>query len=164
MYFPCLSLTKRSLASVAFWDVPKWQSVLPPIIETLAHCSTRAIPFSFSLLYDGLVGGDVQLLQLLARSVPRLHKLELGCFCRPPCLPTFELVERIASALAAFKTLAEFQFNNSLGGMETTHRDLADADRAAVSKWSERCPSLQEIQLYNYNWLRAANGRFSCAS
>ncbi|KAJ7601912.1 hypothetical protein DFH06DRAFT_1260003, partial [Mycena polygramma] len=149
-YFPCLSLTERSLASVAFWDIPKWQSVLPPIIETLRHCTTRAIPFSFSLLYDGLVGEDVQLIHLLSRSVPHLHKLELGSFCRPPCLPTF--------------ALAEFRFNNSLGGMETTHRDLADADRAAVSKWSERCPSLQEIQLYNYNWLRETNGRFSCAS
>ncbi|KAJ7658773.1 hypothetical protein DFH06DRAFT_443073 [Mycena polygramma] len=160
-YFACISLTHKSLASVAFWNVSDWQSVLPPIMKTLARSTTRAVPFSFSFLYDGFVSKDVQLLHLLARSIPYLHELELGPFCRPPCVLTLELVDRVASALAAFRTLAVFRFNNSLGGTETTPPDLADADRAALIQWGERCPSLQEIQMYNRSWLRAANGRFS---
>ncbi|KAJ6540337.1 hypothetical protein B0H19DRAFT_1268934 [Mycena capillaripes] len=145
-YFLRIHVARRQLAHADLWDVPLASLDMRQLGRALARFTRADIPFAFRFLCDGR---GLEILEVLAQYIPHVHSVEVGPLFHAPCSIHPEVVNRIADTLAAFND-----------GKEVL-RHSAGADTKAVTLWSERCPSLQTIQLHNLSWVRGGDRRLS---
>ncbi|KAF7357218.1 hypothetical protein MSAN_01316700 [Mycena sanguinolenta] len=173
-YFLRIAIADRCLTQASFWDVPA-KADLRPLFPAVAKATTTRRQFSLKFLWDGFLLDRVQatVLAMIAQHLPNLQShsravsiqrssTELGSW---PLMAPCAAVTNIGGTLTALKHLAELHYDNPVDGVlrDGLDKQNVNNDRAVVTQWGERCPTLVSIQLHNRSWLRGRDGKFALA-